>query len=238
MRYRWIVLAALAVFALSGVAASSAAATETLSFVPQSPKFPVKVTVKGGEVLFTEESISYGCSSVTGEGEITSHKAAKIKFTFKHCFSVQLGLECKSSGAAKEEIKTGNLPVQLVYISKAKHEAALDINYQVPSEEFPPPPHNQLASWECGLVSGMGARWSIIGAVTPVNTSTLSHTVKLAQSSPGIQKPTKYETEEAKTYEAFPELNLLGGTKYFQGSVTDELEVTSVAGQGTVEIKA
>ncbi len=233
MKYRWMTLAALAVLALSGVAASSAAATKTLFFLPQKG-FPVKLTVKGGATEFYTEGFTVTCTGeTTGETELTNAQEGKMKLAFHQCTEALKG--CKSTGAGANEIKTGNVPVRLVYISKSKHEAALDINYQAPSEEIPPPPHNQLASWECEGVTGEGARWSIIAAVTPVNTSTLSHTVTLARSSPGVQNPTKYETEEAKTFEAFPELNL-GFTSYFKGSITDKLELTSATEK--VEIKA
>jgi hypothetical protein len=227
--------AVFAALALSAVAASTAAASETLSFIAQSGKFPVKTTVKGGNVTLRVGSEGYTCISSAGEGEITGHKTGKMKFRFKECG--RSGVKCQS-GEVTGEIVTETVPVELVYISKEHHEAGLDFNYEEPTEPFPPPAH-QFASWSCGGFGKFGIRRSIIAAVTPVNTSTLSHTVKFSENATlhGIQNPTAYETEAGKRFEAFPEMDL-ETEGYFEGSLASQLEMTTTVGQGQVEIKA
>jgi hypothetical protein len=225
----------IGVLALAGLAgASSAVAAETLSFIPASGKFPVKTTVKGGIVALQVESNGYDCTSVTGEGEITGHKTGKMKFKFKGCGT---GITECQSGAVKGEIVTETVPVELVYISKEHHEAGLDFNYEEPTEGFPPPAH-QFASWSCGGFGKYGIRRSIIAAVTPVNTSALSHT-KFSENGThhGIQNPIAYETEAGKRFEAFPEMALVT-EKYSEGSLASQLEMTTTAGEGKIEIKA
>ena len=79
----------------------------------------------------------------------------------------------------------------------------------------------------------------IVGAVTPVNTSTLSHTLKLSENTTlHTQNPTAYENEAGKRFvEVFPEM-ALETEKYFEGAMTSTLEMTTTAGQGAIEIKA
>jgi hypothetical protein len=76
------------------------------------------------------------------------------------------------------------------------------------------------------------------GPVSPVNTQTLTHKLKLTSAS-GLQTPAKYETEAGKLYEAFPELAIVG-SHYSKGAVTSapEAELSTPAAEGTVEIKA
>jgi hypothetical protein len=236
-RKSMMLVAVAAALALAAAAASTATAAETLSFVSQSGRFPLKgVTLKGGEIKFTTETESYGCSSSTGEGEITGHKTAKMTLSLKGCRYE--GTACHNHGTI-EEIKTESLPVELVYTSKEHDEAGLDFNYQEPTEK-----HKQLVSWECtsggNIFTGFGIRGSIISAVTPVNTSTLTHTVKFTRNSISrwVQSPTAYETEAGGKFEALPEMALLGSEVYREGSLTSTIEVTTTAGEGKLEIKA
>jgi len=235
-RCRTALLAVGCVLALSGVAASTAAATETLSFVPKSGLFPVKkVTMKASTVKFAqgEAIIPYSCGSLTGEGEITGHKTAKMKLTLKTCQQAGGGTTCQSTGAKeKGEIVTATLPVELVYISKAHHEAGLDINYE----------GLQLASWNCVNIlgkesTGFGIRHSMLAPITPVNTQTLTYKYTLSESK-GLQTPASYETEAGSSFEAFPEVALLS-TSYSKGAVsTGTQELKFSASEGEVEVKA
>jgi hypothetical protein len=230
------VLAAIAAFA--AINAGQAFATETLSFSPLSNKFPVHASVKGGSLTLTQEGEkTIVCSKSSGEAEITGHKTAKIKLTLSSCGS---GFStCNTHGAASGEIKTEALPVELVYVSKEKHEAGLDINYQTPPAE-----KGQLVSYECELLgskqTGYGVRGSIVAPVTPVNTDVMTHKAKLAKNATyaWIQSPVSYETETGTSFKAFPEVALTSPNTYYEGSVTDELEITSLESQGPVEIKA
>jgi hypothetical protein len=239
MTQRWRILAALvAVLALSGLTAGQAAAAETLSFVPQF-KFPLKASVKGNFMTFYEGSEAYGCESVGGELEVTGHKTAKIKLVLKGC-NTPTGAHCQSEGAASGEIKTASLPVELVYTNKEHHEAGLDINYAEAGKTA-----GQLAAWGCkgilgGETKGLGIRGSLIAPATAVNVQAATHTLTLSHVAKSeTQSPRSYETEAGKLYAAFPELALVASEDYLEGSVTDEkIEVTSIAGEGNLEIKA
>jgi hypothetical protein len=240
MAQRWRILAALvAVLALSGLTAGQAAAAETLSFVPQSNKFPLKASVKGNFMTFYEASEAYGCETVGGELEVTGHKTAKIKLVLKGC-NTPTGAHCQSEGAASGEIKTASLPVELVYTNKEHHEAGLDINYAEAGKTA-----GQLAAWGCkgilgGETKGLGIRGSLIAPATAVNVQAATHTLTLSHVAKSeTQSPRSYETEAGKLYAAFPELALVASEDYLEGSVTDEkIEVTSIAGEGNLEIKA
>jgi hypothetical protein len=237
-RLRVIALAVVATAAISGLSASVAMATETLSFVSQFGIFPLKTTLKGGEVTFHEEGTSYGCSASTGEGQITGHKTGTVKLKLTGCRTMPSFQPCQNT-ATSGEIVSLSLPVQLVYKSKASHEAALDLNYEEPTEEFPPPPKKQLATWHCGSLNEFGPfgiRGSILAPVTPVNTLTLAHTVKMLEHE-GLQSPSSYETEAGKVFSAFPELAIFT-TTYFKGAVTGELEMKTIEAEGKIEIKA
>ena len=237
-----VVVAALAV---SGALASQALATETLSFISQTGKYPIKkVTIKsqtGHNIQFEQEKAKYyGCESLTGEGEFTSHKAGTMKFIFKGC-RTGTGTTCQSSELTPTEITTGNLPVELVYTSKAKHEAALDLNYEEPTEAFPPPPRKQFALWRCtapGVSAYGGIRGSILVPITPVNTQGNAFKLNLSQKE-GVQSPGSYETEAGKSYKATPEMALISEF-YSWGAIWSEkeLELTTPTIEGKFEVKA
>jgi hypothetical protein len=242
-----MLVAVVAALVLSGALASQALATETLSFISQSGLYPIKsVTVKshsGYSIEFYQEKTGYyGCGSLTGEGEFTSHKAGKMKFTFKEC-NLPTGGKCQSSELTPGEIKTGTLPVELVYTNKAKHEAALDLNYEEPTEVFPPPTRKTFAKWECrnGLATTKsGIRGSILVPITPVNTQSNAFKLGLVAEK-GVQTPSSYETEAGKVYKAFPETALISTTEFYsEGAVgsMQPLELTTPKIEGTFEVKA
>jgi hypothetical protein len=226
------VIAAIAAFA--AVNAGQAFATETLSFTPQSNKYPVKnVTLTGGSLSITEgqgeSAFTVTCSSVTGEGEITHAKTATMTLHLKGC--TRSGTSCVTE--EKGEVVTSPLPVQLVYVSKERHEAALDFNYNEPKS-----PVKQFAKWVCGKIVAGGIRGAVIAPVTPVNTMGSAFAVKFVEGAVrGEQVPTKYQTESGESFEAFPEVNFFG-TSYFKGSLADTLTLTVPEREGKLEIKA
>lgn len=238
MTRKWRGIAVLtAIAAFAAVNAGQAFATETLYFLPQSGKFPIKkVAVKGSVMLFTEAGATSqrSCTSVTGEGEITNRRTAKLKLTLKGCGAINS--LCHSKGAAEGEVVTGTLPVELVYTSKEHHEAALDINYEEPGTGT-----KQLISWECtsGLLGEIpgGVRGSILAPVTPVNSMVATHALSL-KAKEERQTPSTYETETGSKFEAFPEVSLLAPETYAKGSMTGSLELTTSKEEGNVEIKA
>jgi hypothetical protein len=236
MRNRWKIIAAvLGVLALSGLAAGQAIAAETLSFAPKSGKFPAKVTFTSGAITFDAEgaTTSIECSKGTGEGSVTGHKAATMSLTLTGC-GAALGTTC-SNTSTTGEIKLTSLPIELVYVSKAHHEAGLDINYG----ESP----RQIATWKCEQLgvkqTGFGIRGSIVAALTPVNTETYTHAVKLAHNATTewLQSPTSFENEAGSVFKSFPELALTSET-YREGDMVGELTMKTPTEIGEMEIKA
>jgi hypothetical protein len=213
---RPVLVALVAMLTLGAL--TSASASAALPEFHHAKEIALGYTLNGGEVKFkTNSGLSYGCASSKGEGSVTGAKTATAKLTFKGC---RAGFTpCQSEGAAAEEIKTGSLPVELVYISKEKHEAGLVFNYK------PPLPFT-FAKWACNGTS-QGIRNSIIAALTPVNTNTFSHTVTFAETNKaGIQNPTQYEDEEGKLITAWAEMQIVS-TNWLQGALVNQLTLTT-----------
>jgi hypothetical protein len=225
-----VALALCAVFAVS----ASAALPE---FTDASGKTNMKFTLIGGPMLFeTKESAiaSLPCGEAKGEGAQTGKKTATATLIFKDCKYGFDGQECNSAGANAGEIKTGVLPVDLVYISKERKEAALIFNYHELE------PKATFVKWSCdeGLSGELGVRGSIIAPITPINSQSEKHTIKFVSTTKGLQSPTEYETEAGKKATAFPEMALRTSSIYEEGDLKGEWIMTDVAGYGALEIKA
>ena len=230
-RYRTILTALTAALILTTTTAATASAALP-EFTTQSGKTNMKFTLKGGEIDFETPSVRFICAESTGEAAQTGKKTATATLTLKHCWSQST--ECNTPGAKSGEIKTGSLPVELVYISKEHKEAALIFNYHATE------PKATFVTWECdgGLATGLGIRGSIIAPITPVNTQTETHTFKFASTKMGLQSPTEYETETGTKAKAFPELALFASAFYEEGDLKGQWTMTDAAGSGTLEIKA
>jgi hypothetical protein len=187
---------------------------------PGLPEFGhtnLKYTLAGGFATFeNNQRESLSCSASTGEGEITGAKTATGKLKLTGC--AINGTRCQTQGAMAGEIVTGTLPVELVYISKERHEAGLVFNFQ----------SSTFASWSCGITNGFGMRLSVIALVTPVNSNVATHTVTLAKTANiGEQNPTKYENGEGQLITAWPEMAVLNSEHYFQGDLTEQYTLTT-----------
>jgi hypothetical protein len=222
-----------AALALTAITATTATAALPEFNYKGLPRF----TLKGSKVAFDEAGgHSYSCEVSKGEGKITGKKTATATLTLNKC-SAPLGATCQSTGASIEEIKTGTLPVELVYTSKANHEAGLIFNYEATKKN----PLTTFASWYCesllgGKTTGLGVRGSIIAPVTPVNTKTGSYTTKF-EATKEVQSPTTYETETGEKLTAFPELALIS-EHFAEGAMTNQWTLTNIASEGEFEIKA
>jgi hypothetical protein len=210
----------------NGTSTGSTLAFETLGveFSANALKAPAsKFTTTGGSVKFeTTSGTNYGCSTSSGKGEFLTAKTATITLTFKGCSDN--GFKCTSEGAEAGTIATASLPVELVYLSKEKHEAGLVVNYHGTS----------LAKWRCeGGVSSAGIDESIVVPITPVNTSTKSFTIDFAGKS-GIQQPSWYESAEGTKITDYPTMSLLGDG-YQEGSLTDAMTLATLE---KIEVKA
>jgi hypothetical protein len=194
---------------------------------PGLPEFSptrAQYTLKGGFVKFEDnERVTYGCSASSGTGEITGAKTATVSLKFTGCGAN--GWSCQNEGAPSGEIKTGTLPAVLEYISRERQEAGLVVNYT----------SGTIAKWSCGTTTGLGLRGAVVAAITPVNSSSSTHTVTFAKTANiGEQNPTQYENGEKRLVTAWPEMALINQT-YFQGAVTDQLTLTT---SEAVNIKA
>lgn len=205
--------------------ASVLAATSASAALPEFKYTSKHLQISGGEAKFTMvDGLTIHCSKVTGEGELTGAKTASAKLTFTGCGAN--GVQCESTGAPLGEVKTGTLPVELVYLSKEKHEVGLVFNYEEPTHKFPPPPPLTFAQWECSGRGG-GMRRAVIATVSPVNTKASSFSVTFSQKSTGVENPTFYEAETGEHINAFPELGIFGA--YEEGSMTDSATLASEA---------
>jgi hypothetical protein len=221
-RLKLLVLALMAALAMAVLASASASAA-----LPEFSTPGFSVTLKGGEVRFTSRNgAGYGCAGSSGEFHITGVKTATVQLTFTQCEGPNL-VHCQSPGSPAGEIRTGTLPVELVYLSKERHEAGLDVNYGTPKS-------TTIAKWTCGFAEGLGIRNYILAPVTPVNTKTTSFTVKFAEAGQGEQNPRFYEGEAGEKVFAFPEEALLSSF-YEEGMFRDLVKLTA---KEAYEVKA
>jgi hypothetical protein len=182
--------------ALLIVPAGASAASPVLEFVVPGNSFPVSLTTAGGEV--TAEGFNGAvmiCAHSSGQGEITGPRRAVAKFEFTGC-DTKGGAKCTSGGAAgEEEIKTGEIGAELVYIAQAKHEVAILLN----------PAGRTYMEFKCGSESARG-EGSFLAPGAPLNTETTSFTTTLSKSSisEGVQTPDEYEGAGGEKLKAIP----------------------------------
>lgn len=212
----------LAVLALGAVSAAPALASSLPEFGKlNSGNRKLTLTSSSEAKLETVTGFTFRCGSSSGTGELTGAKTATIAFKFTGCGVNRAS--CTTSGDNEGEITTPSLPAELVYLSKEKHEAGLVVNYQ----------QTDLAAWECEAGSPGGIHGSIIVPISPVNTSTTSHTLDFVGKE-GTQQPTSYENAEGKKASAAPTMLLFAGG-YTEGSLTDAFTATTKEG---LEVKA
>ncbi|HEX3517882.1 MAG TPA: hypothetical protein VHT29_02495 [Solirubrobacteraceae bacterium] len=183
-----------ALFALLLVPAGASAATPVLEFVVPGHSLPVRFTTAGGEV--TAEGFSGAvmtCSQSSGQGEITGPRRAIAKYEFTECKTASPGSQkCKSEGAGAEEIKTGLIEAELVYIDQKNHEVAVLLN----------PRGGTYMSFECGGVPARG-EGPFLAPGAPLNTETTSFTTTLSKLG-GVQAPDEYEGAGGEKLKAVP----------------------------------
>jgi len=181
----------IAVLALLLVPAGASAASPVLEFVAPGHGLPVSLTTAGGEV--TAEGFSGAvmtCTHSSGQGEITGPRRAIAKFEFTGCNADPQ--KCKSEGAGEEEIRTGLIEAELVFIDQAKHEVAVLLN-----------PHGgTYMKFECGGIPARG-EGPFLAPGAPLNTETTSFTTTLSKSG-GLQTPDEYEGAGGEKLKAVP----------------------------------
>jgi hypothetical protein len=187
-------VALVAAMALLIVPAGASAASPVLEFVVPGNTFPVNLTTEGGEV--TAEGFSGAvmtCAHSSGQGEITGPRRAIAKYEFTECKTASPGSQkCKSEGAGAEEIKTGPVEAELVYISQKNREVAVLLN----------PRGGTYMKFECGGIPARG-EGLFLAPGGPLNTETTSFTTMLSKSG-GVQTPDEYEGAGGEKLKAIP----------------------------------
>jgi hypothetical protein len=176
-------VALAAVFVFGAIAAASASATQP-KFEPEGGAFPVTFEGSGGagvlEVLPEgTKKRTVSCTSNTSAGNLgdsTTVKEVVVKFK-----------ECSTSGPFGEkvpcgEIVTTKLKGKLYYLTAGSSEVGVD---------FEPETAPEFAKFVCKnfLVNEtLTVTGSVVGKLTPVNTSTTKFTLKFNQTE-GHQEP-------------------------------------------------
>ncbi len=186
-----VVMAAAMALALAPAGAS--AASPTLEFLAPGHSLPVSFTTESGAV--TAEMAGFEdlvhCTASQGEGEITGPRSTVSKYRFTGC--VAGGSEkCKSEGANEEEITTGPIDGDLVYIDQAKQQVGILLN----------PGGGTYMSFECGGESAEG-QGAFLAPGSPINREATSFTATLSQLD-SVQTPDEYENEKGEPLQAIP----------------------------------
>jgi hypothetical protein len=190
-------LASIAALALVAAPSYASAASPVLEFVSPGNSFPIPFEADGGAVTarLAEFDPVVECTGSEGEGEITGPRSTVSNYVFTGCEAQggsEDGHECKSAGANAEEIKTGSIDAELVYVDQAKHEVAMLLN----------PQEGVYMDFECGGES-VKASGSFLSPVDPINKVVTSFTAIL-RSSGASQLPSEYENASGEKRQAIP----------------------------------
>ena len=177
--------------------AQAEAASPVLEFVPVGAAYPIGFTAEGGAVTaaLAEFTTVVRCSGSEGEGQITGSRSTVSSWIFTGCKAqegVEAGNPCKSSGANAEEIRTGMIEAELVFIDQAKREVGMLLN----------PSGGIYMDFSCGGES-VKARGSFLSPVGPINLQATSFTAILSRSG-ATQVPSAYETLNGEKRQAIP----------------------------------
>jgi hypothetical protein len=215
----------IAALVLLLVPAGASAASPVLEFVVPGHSLPVSFTAESGAVsaeMAGLESLVH-CTASHGEGEITGPRSTVSEYRLTGCVTERGSHEkCKSAGAGEEEIKTGPIDAQLVYIDQARREVGVLLN----------PGGGVYIAFECGGVPAEG-QGAFLAPVSPINQEATSGTATLDQLE-SVQTPDEYENEKGERLQAIP-TGRKGTNKFVPTGVEAAFTVhTSVP----VEIKA
>jgi hypothetical protein len=183
--------------ALALAPAHASAASPVLEIASPGSSFPIPFEADGGAVSanLAEFDPIVQCSGSEGEGEITGPRSTVSSYVFTGCEAqggAEDGHECKSEGANPEEIKTGAIDAELVYVNQAKHEVAMLLN----------PQGGVYMNFACGgePVKAMG---SFLSPVDPINKMATSFTAILRRNG-ASQLPSEYENANGEKRQAIP----------------------------------
>lgn len=194
MRRAGIVALVAAMALLAGGSAVANAASPVLEFVAPSHGLPVGFTTEGGPM--TAEMAGFSsvvqCAASHGDGEITGPRSAVAEYRFTGC-ATKGGSKCKSESAQEEEIVTGAVDADLVFLDQAKREVAMLLN----------PAGGTYMSFKCGGESVEG-RGPFLAPVSPIGAAATTFTATLSQSG-SVQTPDEYEGPYGERLKAVPE---------------------------------
>ena len=184
------VLAALSVMAFMG--AGVASASEPIA-TPNPVGFPVAFTGVGGTGTLETTPDSGGavhkvhCTASSSSGELSSASTTKTPVVrFTGCTDPSTGANCKSTGAAANEIVTNKLHGTLVYLETGKSRTGVLLK---------PETGTTFAAFTCVAIFGITAHLSVTGEVlgelTPVNVQTKDFTLTFKKAA-GHPIPSSY----------------------------------------------
>lgn len=180
--------------ALLLVPAGASAASPVLEFVvPGHSLSEVSFTTESGAVKaqMAGFEVLVECKASHGQGVITGLRSTVSEYQLTGCSAAGGSEKCKS-GANAEEITTGPIEGDLVWIDQAKDEVGILMN----------PSGGTYISFECGGESAEG-KGSFLAPVSPLNQETTSFTATLTQSN-SVQTPDGYEGEKGESLYTFP----------------------------------
>src|ERR1044072_5806166 len=207
--------------------AQAGSASPVLEFVSSSA-FPIAFTADGGAVTAKMAGFDteVKCTDSEGEGEVIGPRSTLSEYVFTGC-KAQTGSEtgagCKSEGAAAEEIKSGEIEADLVFIDQAKREVGMLLN----------PGGGIYLNFKCGAGESVDAFGSFLAPVDPINEQTTSFTASLT-SSGATQIPSGYENALGEKRQAIP----MGEREGHAPTTTGVDPSFAIATSASLEIKA
>jgi hypothetical protein len=193
------VVAAIAALAVALVPAQASAASPVLEFLSPGHSFPMPFEADGATVSarLADFDRIVNCGKSEGDGEITGPHSTISNYVFTECVAELLAgggsdVECQSDGADAEEIRSGTIEADLVYLDQAKHEVAMLLN----------PDEGVYMEFECGGES-VKAFGSFLSPVDPINKMAPSFTAVLERDG-NAQLPSEYEAANGEKRQAIP----------------------------------
>jgi hypothetical protein len=179
------------------VPAYASAASPVLEFVAPGHSLPVRFTTESGSVRAVMAGFRYTvhCSASHGEGEITGPRTAVASYAFTGCVAEvggRIETTCKTEGAGAEEITTGRINAELVYIDQARHQVGILLN----------PGGGTFISFRCSGEAAEG-QGPFLSTVSPINTVTTSFATPLSETAT-VMTPNEYENARGETQLAIP----------------------------------
>jgi hypothetical protein len=173
---------------------------------PQSGKFPLAFTVKGGAAEWTTSSSRLQCLSVSGSGRFETATTGQLELTFHGCAAPSF--VCTSFGQPSGTVTTSEMEFHTVFLEPGKAKPGILITAK----------EGLFASFTCnGFAMSLSGTGLISEMAAPKCGEASKTSTQLYESStPGTQKWMQVETEGTKYDLAWT----LGGTAAFNGATT------------------